>query len=53
MFPLDNTFLKLLAYASDHKQKRNVIKLINKSQLNTLKSIAKSILNGDIQLKKV
>ena len=53
MFPLDNAFFKFLAYASDHKQKRNVIKLINKSQLNTLKSIPKSILNGDIQLKKV
>ena len=34
-------FFQLLAYAKDHKQKRNIIKFINKSQLNTLKQISK------------
>ena len=53
MFPSDNHFLKLLAYAKDYKQKRNIITFINKSQLNTIKIISKKILNGEIKLNNV
>ena len=53
MFPSENYFFQLLAYAEDHKQKRNIIKFINKSQLNTLKQISKKILNGEIPLNNV
>ena len=53
MFPSENYFFQLLAYAKDHKQKRNIIKFINKSQLNTLKQISKKILNGEIPLNNV
>ena len=53
MFPSENYFFQLLAYAKDHKQKRNITKFINKSQLNTLKQISKKILNGEIPLNNV
>ena len=32
MFPSENNFLQLLAYAKDQKQKKNIIRFINKSQ---------------------
>ena len=53
MFPEENYFLQLLAYAKDKKQKKNIIKFTNKSQLNVLKNIAKNLLTGDIPLKKL
>ena len=53
MFPSDNNFFELLAYSKDKKQKKNIIKFINKSQLKVLKNIAKEILNGKIQLRKI
>lgn len=52
MFPAENNFLKLLAYANDNKQKKNIIKFTNKSQLHVLKDIAKKLINGNIYLKK-
>ena len=51
MFPLENNFLQLLAFAKDQKQKKNIIRFINKSQLKVVKNIAQKILNGDIHLK--
>jgi len=52
MFPVENNFLKFLAYGKDNKQKCRVIKYINISQYNLLKKIALQILNGVIPLKK-
>lgn len=52
MFPEENNFLQLLAFAKDQKQKKNIIKFINRSQLKVVKNIAQKILNGDIHLKK-
>ena len=51
MFPSENNFLQLLAFAKDQKQKKNIIRFINKSQLKVVKNIAQKILNGDIHLK--
>ena len=51
MFPSENNFLQLLAYAKDQKQKKKIIRFINKSQLKVVKNIAQKILNGDIHLK--
>ena len=51
MFPSENNFLQLLAYAKDQKQKKNIIRFINKSQFKVVKNIAQKILNGDIHLK--
>ena len=51
MFPSENKFLQLLAYAKDQKQKKNIIRIINKSQFKVVKNIAQKILNGDIHLK--
>ena len=51
MFPSENNFLKLLAYAKDQKQKKKIIRFINKSQFKVIKNIAQKILNGDIVLK--
>ena len=53
MFPSERNFFQLLAYAKDQKQKKKIIKFINKSQFNTIKNISKKILNGDIHLQKV
>ena len=53
MFHSEKNFFELLAYGKDLKQKKNIIRFINKSQLNVIKNIAKKILNGDIHLKKV
>ena len=52
MFPSENNFFELLAYAKDQKQKKQIIKFINKSQYNTLKKITEKILNGHIHLTK-
>ena len=52
MFPAENNFLQLLAFAKDQKQKKNIIRFINRSQLKVVKNIAQKILNGDIHLKK-
>ena len=51
MFPSENNFLQLLAFAKDQKQKKNIIRFINRSQLKVVKNIAQKILNGDIHLK--
>ena len=51
MFPAENTFLQLLAFAKDQKQKKNIIRFINRSQLKVVKNIAQKILNRDIHLK--
>ena len=51
MFPSENNFLQLLAYAKDQKQKKKIIRFINKSQFKVVKNIAQKILNGDIHLK--
>ena len=51
MFPSENNFLQLLAFAKDQKQKKNIIRFINKSQLKVVKNIAQKILNRDIHLK--
>ena len=53
MFPSENNFFELLAYAKDQKQKKQIIKFINKSQYNVIKNIAKKILNGDIHLTNI
>ena len=53
MFPSERNFFQLLAYAKDQKQKKKIIKFINKSQFNIIKNISKKILNGDIHLQKV
>ena len=52
-FPSENNFFELLAYGKDKKQKKNIIKCINRSQINVLKNISKKILNGEIQLRNV
>ena len=51
MFPSENNFLQLLAYAKDQKQKTNIMRFINKSQFKVVKNIAQKILNRDIHLK--
>ena len=51
MFPVENNFLQLLAFAKDQKQKKNIIRSINRSQLKVVKNIAQKILNGDFHLK--
>ena len=51
MFPAENNFLHLLAFAKDQKQKKNIIRFIDRSQLKVVKNIAQKILNGDIHLK--
>ena len=51
MFPAENNFLQLLAFAKDQKQKKKIIRFINRSQLKVVKNIAQKILNGDIHLK--
>ena len=51
MFPSENNFLQLLAYTKDQKQKKKIIRFINKSQFKVVKNIAQKILNGDIHLK--
>ena len=51
MFPAENNFLQLLAFAKDQNQKKNIIRFINRSQLKVVKNIAQKILNGDIHLK--
>ena len=48
-----NFFFELLAYAKDQKQKKNIIRFINKSQLNVIKNIAKKLLNGGIHLSRI
>ena len=53
MFPSERNFFQLLAYAKDQKQKKKIIKFINKSQFNIIKNISKKILNSDIHLQKV
>ena len=53
MFPSERSFFQLLAYGKDKKQKKKIIKFINKSQFNIIKNILKKILNGDIHLQKV
>ena len=53
MFPSENNFFEFLAYSKDKKQKKNIIKFINKSQFKVLKNISKEILNGKIQLRKI
>ena len=53
MFPSERNFFQLLAYGKDKKQKKKIIKFINKSQFNIIKNISKKILNGDIHLRKV
>ena len=53
MFPSENNFFELLAYSKDQKQKKNIVKFINKSQFNVLKNISKKILNGNINLSKL
>ena len=50
MFPSERNFFQLLAYGKDNKQKKKIIKFINKSQFNIIKNISKKILNGDIHL---
>ena len=52
MFPAENNFLQLLALAKDQKQKKNIIRFINRSQLKVVKNIAQKILNRDIHFKK-
>ena len=52
MFHSERNFFQLLAYAKDQKQKKKIIKFINKSQFNIIKNISKKILNGDIHLQK-
>ena len=52
MFPMENNFLKLLAYGKDKKQKNRIIKFTNHMQYNVLKKIAINILRGVIPLKK-
>ena len=52
MFPKERSFLELLAYGKDKRQKYQVIKFINKSQYYFLKKIATNILQGIIPLKK-
>ena len=52
MFPAENNFLQLLAFAKDQKQKKHIIRFINRSQLKVVKNIAQKILNRDIHLKK-
>ena len=51
VFPAENNFLQLLAFAKDQKQKKNIIRFINRFQLKVVKNIAQKILNGDIHLK--
>ena len=51
MFPAENNFLQLLAFAKDQKQKKKIIRFINRSQLKVVKNIAQKILNGNIHLK--
>ena len=51
MFPAENNFLQLLAFAKDQKQKKKIIRFINRSQLKVVKNIAQKILNRDIHLK--
>ena len=53
MFPMENNFLKLLAYGKDKKQKYRVIKFTNHIQYSVLKRIALNILRGVIPLNKV
>ena len=52
MFPKERSFLELLAYGKDKRQKYQVIKFINKSQYYFLKKTATNILKGIIPLKK-
>ena len=52
MIPKERSFLELLAYGKDKRQKYQVIKFINKSQYYFLKKIATNILQGIIPLKK-
>ena len=51
MFPTENNFLQLLAFAKDQKQKKKITRFINRSQLKVVKNIAQKILNGEIHLK--
>ena len=51
MFPKEKSFLELLAYGKDKRQKYQVIKFINKSEYYFLKKIATNILQGIIPLK--
>ena len=50
MFPAENNFLQLLAFAKDQKQKKNIVRFFNRSQLKVGKNITQKILNGDIHL---
>ena len=51
MFPAENNFLQLLAFAKDRKQKKKIIRFINGSPLKVVKNIAQKILNRDIHLE--
>ena len=48
----EKTFLQLIAYSKDQKQKCQLIKCINHDQYFELKKIAINILHGVIPLKR-
>ena len=52
MFPKERSFLELLAYGKDKRQKYQVIKFKKTNHSNILKKIATNILQGIIPLKK-
>ena len=52
MYLREKTFLQLIAYSKDQKQKCQLMKCINHGQYFELKKIAINILHGVIPLKK-
>ena len=52
MYLREKTFLQLIAYSKDQKQKCQLIKCINHDQYLELKKIAINILHGVLPLKK-
>ena len=52
MYLREKTFLQLIAYSKDQKQKCQLMKCINHDQYFELKKIAINILHGVIHLKK-
>ena len=52
MYLREKTFLQLIAYSKDQKQKCQLMKCINHDQYFELKKIAINILHGVIPLKK-
>ena len=52
MFPAENNFLQLLAFAKDQKQKKNIIRFINRSQLKVVKKYCSEDIERRYSFKK-